>query len=227
MYQCITTRRRIKMLLRNGKTTGDFNKKVCALWEKGEIAQLKKKIEELNIKAEEQAKEIEALNSTIAYYDSSLAYYSKPMTFVCGSLPNVATMDYEYSNIKTPILKSLIATLPAGRYYIGDLCYALKDTIYHGVFGENGYKSGHYKIVAGEFLVDRTAYGDGSYTGSNDFAYGVDAGIIGIASMSVCNSEEHVYGGTLHTFTEPVECVFRSGLFTFKSASWYLEIDTA
>ena len=220
MYTSIPYKSIIKMLLRNGKTTGDFNEKVCAIWEKSEIAQLKKKVEE-------QAKEIEALNRTIAYYDSSLAYYSKPMTFVCGGLPSVATMDYEYSNIKTPILKSLTASLPAGRYYIGDLCYALKDTIYQGVFGDTGYAPGHYKIVAGEFLVDRTAYGDGSFMGSNDFAYGVDAGIIGIASMSVCNSEEHVYGGTLHTFTEPVECVFTSGLFTFKSGSWCLEIDTA
>jgi hypothetical protein len=136
------------------------------------------------------------------------------------SAPNSVEMPYEYT-------KSVSATLPAGRYFIGDLCYAMKKSIYQGVFGDTGYASGHYKIVAGEFMVGRTAYGDGSYMGSNDFEYGVDAAIIGIASMSVCNPEEEVYGGTLHTFTEPVECVFRNGLFTFKSGSWCLEIDTA
>jgi hypothetical protein len=135
------------------------------------------------------------------------------------SAPNSLEMPYEYT-------KGVTATLPAGRYYIGDLCYALKDTIYQGVFGENGYAPGHYKIVAGEFMIGRTAYGDGSYLGSNDFTYGVDAAIIGIASMSVCNPEEEVYGGTLHTFTEPVKCTFKNGLFEFSSGSWYLEIDT-
>jgi len=133
---------------------------------------------------------------------------------------NTPDKPYEYT-------KSVTATLPAGRYYIGDLCYVLNESIYQGVFGDNGYEPGHYKIVAGEFMLNRTAYGDGAYIGSNDYAYGVDAGIIGIASMSVCAPEEDVYGGTLHTFTEPVTCAFNNGRFQFSSDGWYLEIDTA
>ena len=124
--------------------------------------------------------------------------------------------------------REFVQTLPAGRYYIGDLCYAMKDDVYNGVFGGNGYASGFYKTKDGIFLLNRTAYGDGSYKGSNDFDYGVDAGIIGIASMSVCNPEKDVYGGTLHTFTEPVVCTFKNGgVFEFNSGDWFLEIDTA
>lgn len=123
-------------------------------------------------------------------------------------------------------------TLPAGRYYIGDLCYALKKSVYDSVFGDNAYRGGYYNTKDGFFFVDRTAYGDGSFKGSNGYEYGVDAGIIGIASMGVCNPEKEVYGGTLHTFTEPVECNFRNrhnenGFFEFTSGSFHLIINTA
>ena len=126
---------------------------------------------------------------------------------------------YEYS-------KSTTQTLPAGKYYIGDLCYAMKDEINDGIFGDNGYAYGYYRLKNGCFLVDATAYGDGSYQGTNGFDYGVDAGIIGIASLSVCNAEEKIYGGTVHTLSEPALCTFKDGIFEFSSGSWYLKIDT-
>jgi len=122
--------------------------------------------------------------------------------------------------------KSTTQTLPAGKYYIGDLCYAMKDKIYDGIFGGNDYAYGYYTLKNGCFLVDGTAYGDGSYQGTNGFDYGVDAGIIGIASLSVCNAEEKIYGGTVHTLSEPVLCTFNDGIFEFSSGSWYLKIDT-
>lgn len=165
------------------------------------------------------------------YYASEAAWRDEWMKkssvnfIIDGCAPIVVSSvskPYKYS-------KDTVATLPAGRYYIGDLCYALKRSVYDNVFGGGRleYASGHYKMNDGEFLVDRTAWGDGSYTGSNNYAYNVDAGIIGIASMSVCNAEEEVYGGTLHTFTQPVKCTFKHGQFLFSSGSWYLEIDTA
>jgi hypothetical protein len=104
---------------------------------------------------------------------------------------------------------------------------SVKDEIYHGIFGGNGYTSCYYTTKEGCFLVNGTAFGDGSYKGTNGFDYGVDAGIIGIASLSVCNSEKDIYGGTVHTFTEPVKCKFQHGVFEFTSDSWYLTIDTA
>jgi hypothetical protein len=127
---------------------------------------------------------------------------------------------YVYSN-------STLITLPAGRYYIGDICYAMKESVYNEVFGDKLYANGHYTTEDGVFVVSGTAYGDGSYKGTNGFEYGVDAGIIGIASMGVCNAEAELYGGTLHTFTEPVKCNFKYGIFNFTSGDWNLEIDTA
>ena len=124
--------------------------------------------------------------------------------------------------------KSTSEILPAGRYYIGDLCYAMKNSIYDDVFGDTPYSPGYYTTQDGCFLVDRTAYGDGAYTGTNGFEYGVDAGIIGIASMGVCNPDlPPRLGGTLHTFTEPVNCKFKNGYFEFSSGSFNLRINTA
>jgi hypothetical protein len=69
-------------------------------------------------------------------------------------------------------------TFPAGKYYIGDLCYVLGDTTYDSVVcdgGEGFFTNGTHTI--GFFS---TAHGDGFYRGTNDKSYGVDAGIIGI-----------------------------------------------
>lgn len=132
----------------------------------------------------------------------------------------VAEKPYEYS-------KSTIQTLPAGRYYIGDLCYAMKVDVYDSIFGGKIYASGYYVMKNGRFLVDGTAYGDGSYEASSGYTYSVDAGIIGITSLSLCNPEDTIDGGTIHEFTKPVECTFKNGIFEFSSGSWYLTIDTA
>jgi hypothetical protein len=69
-------------------------------------------------------------------------------------------------------------TFPAGKYYIGDLCYVLGDTTYDSVVcdgGEGFFTNGTHTI--GFFS---TAHGDGFYRGTNGKSYGVDAGIIGI-----------------------------------------------
>lgn len=119
------------------------------------------------------------------------------------------------------------ATLPAGEYYIGDLCYALDDTIYENVFGANDYDSGLYTQTSTNrsFFVDNTAYGDGAFEGSDGKEYCVDAGIIGICNKSLMSQDGE--GGHIHDFKDPVKCVFRGGIFTFKSGKTFLRIDTA
>jgi hypothetical protein len=122
--------------------------------------------------------------------------------------------------------------LPAGTYYIGDLCYALQDTIYDKVFGKDGYQSGFYQSPNGSFLVDNTAYGDGEYPGTDKHNYCVDAGIIGIASLSACdkkNMEENgsIGGGHIYTFNDPVTCSFKGGNFNFSTKSFSFTIHTS
>lgn len=124
--------------------------------------------------------------------------------------------------------KELTFTAPAGTYYIGDLCYALYDTIYDNIFGGCDYRSGFYSKGSSFFMVDNTAYGDGDYKGSDDYHYLVDAGIIGICSADLIDPENpSVRGGKIHTFAEPVEVRFKGGVFYFTSGYTHLTIDTA
>ena len=118
-------------------------------------------------------------------------------------------------------------TLPAGRYYIGDLCYVLGDNIYDNIFGGTGYESGIYeeKGTGRTFLVNSTAYGDGEYEGDDGNKFAVDAGIIGICSEDLMAKDDG--GGHMYTFKTPVECKFRGGRFSFFWNSYEsLVIDT-
>lgn len=116
---------------------------------------------------------------------------------------------------------------PAGTYYIGDLCYALSDKIYDNVFGSRGYEQGYYSNGTSFFMVAGTAYGDGLYRGSDGYGYAVDAGIIGICSEDLIDTDsKSIGGGKIHTFTEPVRCYFTGGVFRFTSGWNQLTIDT-
>lgn len=117
-------------------------------------------------------------------------------------------------------------TAPPGDYYIGDLCYVFNDEFYEKVFGGQDYQSGLYRQAGSKnfFLVDNTAYGDGLYLGSDQREFAVDAGIIGITPMS-CR-EKNDGGGHIYTFTEPVDCRFKNGRFSFRSGTTNLMIDT-
>ncbi len=120
----------------------------------------------------------------------------------------------------------ITTTLPAGEYYIGDLCYVLGDNVYDNIFGGTGYESGIYeeKGTGRIFVVDSTAYGDGMYPGSDGNEFAVDAGIIGICSKSLMAKDDG--GGHMYTFDAPVRCKFRDGRFFFSWGFKSLVIDT-
>ena len=121
----------------------------------------------------------------------------------------------------------LTYTAPPGRYYIGDLCYALHDDIYDRVFGGECYERGLYSKGSSFFLVDGTAYGDGQYMGTDGYPYAVDAGIIGICSADLIDSKNtSICGGMIHSFDAPVNMTFNNGIFRFQSGSSTLIIDT-
>jgi hypothetical protein len=109
-------------------------------------------------------------------------------------------------------------TVPAGTYYIGDLCYALGDDVYERIFGGiGGYDDGLYvnnKNPNEFFMTAGTSFGDGLYAGSDGNDYAVDAGIIGITPMF---SEKDCMGGHIHTFNTPVRCSMKNGRFRFFS----------
>lgn len=105
--------------------------------------------------------------------------------------------------------------LPAGTYYIGDLCYALSDDVYDKIFGGTGYSAGIYKerSTGHTFALAHTAWGDGEFEGSDGKKFAVDAGIIGICSIALKKKSGN--GGHVYTFGSPVKCHFKMGWFTF------------
>lgn len=109
-------------------------------------------------------------------------------------------------------------TAPPGKYYIGDLCYALTQEIYDGVFGGQDYECGLYTKGTSFFLVDHTAFGDGCYKDSYGRDYLVDAGIIGICSEDLIDLESpSLYGGHIITVHgDELDCSFGGGLFKFR-----------
>ena len=143
-----------------------------------------------------------------------------PETTMRSTTEGVNVADWEFTRPKKH-------TCPAGKYYIGDLCYVLGDDVYEKVFGGHGYEDGLYtKKNSNEFFfVAGTAYGDGCYPSSDGKEFCVDAGIIGICPISCMRKDDG--GGQTYTFTQPVECKFRGGVFEFVSGYDYLKIDTA
>ena len=76
-------------------------------------------------------------------------------------------------------------------FYIGDLCYALNEKVYDEVWGGNNYEEGQYADpeTKAEFAMVGTAYGDGEYESSDGVSFSVDAGIIGIADLTICDGD--------------------------------------
>lgn len=84
--------------------------------------------------------------------------------------------------------------IEADKLFVGDICYALKDDIYRSVWGDKlGYEDGLIRINGkdGEIcaVVGGTAYGDGSYKGTDGTEFGVDAGVIGVTSSKYFDKE--------------------------------------
>ena len=124
-------------------------------------------------------------------------------------------------------------TMPAGKYYIGDLCYVMHpewnevcDLFFpanhppRGVEGEFTLKDGR------RFASFGTAYGDGTYRSNIGTDHSVDSGSIGcirvedIRDNSYDNVEEL---GAIIEFTQPFEVSADQGLLVFG----HVQIETA
>ena len=109
--------------------------------------------------------------------------------------------------------------LPPGTYYIGDLCYALDETLYDTIFGPQ-YREGYYCSKSNPsdvFMMSGTG-GDGEFRGTDGKMYPVDAGIIGIASESTLDKKKKFTDcGSMYTFKGNVHVKFREDKFQFSS----------
>ena len=117
--------------------------------------------------------------------------------------------------------------LPAGKYFIGDPCYAIRETkdnpdrwsdFCEALFAtDSNYSNQELLEFEGKkMFAAGTAHGDGCYEGSDGFGYGVDAGLIGCVPLSLCNEKmkEMKRLGTIVEFKKPFDAE-RTGDYIF------------
>ena len=103
--------------------------------------------------------------------------------------------------------------LPAGRYWIGDLCYVMHDCwdevcdlLFEGR-NDHGCNQGTFQLKDGRrFAIYNTQYGDGEYPDNNGWKYCVDSGSIGCILLSDIAEEERdsIQFGHIHNFPNAV-----------------------
>jgi hypothetical protein len=117
-----------------------------------------------------------------------------------------------------------MSMFPAGKYYVGDLCYAIDDSEWDDfcrltIDGER-VLDGEFPWKGSVLYSHCTAYGDGIYIDNHGREYSVDAGLIGVLPAHLVSKDE--YGdfadpsdelGHIIEFTEPFECYYDGGTF--------------
>ena len=123
-------------------------------------------------------------------------------------------------------------TMPAGRYYIGDLCYVMHpewDEFCNLTIRGERCLDGEFVLQDGRrFATFRTAYGDGTYGSNIGTQHSVDAGLIGcILAEDIRDTEydsETIQRlGAFVDFPEPFEVSSDQGLLKFG----HVQIETA
>ncbi len=118
-----------------------------------------------------------------------------------------------------------------GKYFVGDICYALDEKIYHETWGTKyEFNDGSYDVtddfgVQSTFVVASTAYGDGCYVGSDEVEYGVDAGVIGIVPVALWKKDEPT-GGRIVVAKTSISFSALNGQFTIIVDGKTIKIDT-
>jgi hypothetical protein len=122
-------------------------------------------------------------------------------------------------------------TMPAGLYYVGDLCYVLHDEwdeVCNILFGDsesNMFPEGEFKLKDGRrFAFYSTAHGDGTFYDNEGNRYMVDAGSIGCIRIEDIRQtpENFINGGVALTFLQPFNTSTDGGKLTFG----HITIDT-
>ncbi len=94
----------------------------------------------------------------------------------------------------------LQTTMPAGRYWVGDLCYVLREEWHKVPFGD-----GIYRLADGRRIAKfTTGHGDGVYDDDQGNEYGVDSGSLGcILAADIRGDSANRENGALVTANAP------------------------
>ena len=100
--------------------------------------------------------------------------------------------------------------LPAGKYYVGDLCYVMHDewdevcNLFFEGRDDHGCNEGEFNLKDGRrFASFNTKFGDGSYYDQFGDEYGVDGGLIGCIALNdidLTNDDNFIRGGQIIEF---------------------------
>lgn len=122
-------------------------------------------------------------------------------------------------------------TMPAGTYYVGDLCYVMHpewDEFCDITINGNECKDGEFALKDGrQFATYGTLYGDGMYCSNLGTEHSVDAGLIGCIRIEDIKDPvatvAHMKGlGAIVTFDAPFETSASDGIIRFG----HVEINT-
>jgi hypothetical protein len=113
--------------------------------------------------------------------------------------------------------------MPAGRYYVGDLCYVMNpewDEFCSITIKGHECLDGEFNLADGRrFATYGTAYGDGVYAASNGANLGVDAGLIGCIRVEDIRDDiteaKMLKLGTIVEFAEPFNTNEHKGIIQF------------
>lgn len=121
-------------------------------------------------------------------------------------------------------------TMPAGRYYIGDLCYVMHpewDEFCELTIRDNQCLDGEFTLKDGRrFASFGTAYGDGTYRSNIGTEHSVDAGLIGCIRVEDIRDDQYddiEELGAVVEFDQPFEVSSDQGLIVFG----HVQIETA
>lgn len=115
--------------------------------------------------------------------------------------------------------------MPAGRYYIGDLCYVMTtkewDEFCSLTIVDHDVVDGEFEMEDGRrFATYRTKWGDGMYRSNINSKHLVDSGTIGCMrlnaiSMTKLNEEEMDQLGAIVNFSHEFKSGSKDGFITF------------
>ena len=111
------------------------------------------------------------------------------------------------------------STLPAGSYYVGDLCYVVRGDDWDRLLGITNFEDGifemEFKGKLYKFAIWGTAYGDGEYFDSAIRSYPVDSGTIGCIPVDAVDISDNNLSGNIIEFTEEFTTDKVGGLLNF------------
>lgn len=116
-----------------------------------------------------------------------------------------------------------------GDYYVGDLCYVLRDEwdeVCSLTIDEHKCLEGVFKLANGtKFATYGTAYGDGVYVDQKNRKYPVDAGLIGCVAVKDLDAKilvENITLGNVIKFDKPFDTYSSEGVIVIGN----IQIDT-